>query len=169
MTRREITIFTDGACESNPGPGGWAATLTSGPHRKSISGGVRRTTNNRMELQAVIEGLKALKHGNQRVKIVTDSQYVSRSVSERWLEKWAAKGFKKNNGFRENSDLWQELRALLGRHTVQFQWIRGHAGHEENEACDVLAVAARRQQNLPADEGYEDPERVRSRLGLTLL
>ncbi len=169
MTQREIIIFTDGACETNPGPGGWAAILQSGPHRKPISGGVRRTTNNRMELRAVIEGLTALKHGDQRVKIVTDSQYVARSVTERWLEKWAAKGFRKKDGFRENADLWQDLRALLGRHTVQFEWIRGHAGHEENEACDVLAVAARRQQNLPVDEGYEDPEGVRIRRGLTLL
>lgn len=169
MTRTEITIFTDGACETNPGPGGWAAILVSGSHRKSISGGARHTTNNRMELRAAIEGLKALKLENQRVKVVTDSQYVSRAVTERWLEKWAAKGFKKSDGFRENTDLWLELRALLSRHTVQFEWIRGHAGHEENEACDVLAVAARRQPDLATDHGYESPERIRASLGLTLL
>lgn len=169
MVATEITIFTDGACETNPGPGGWAAILTAGPRRKSISGGVRHTTNNRMELRAVIEGLKALKKEGQRVRIVTDSQYVARAVTERWLEKWAAKGFKKADGFRENCDLWVELRALLRRHTVRFDWIRGHAGHKENEACDVLAVAARRQRGLEPDAGFEDPERVRTHLGLTLL
>jgi ribonuclease HI len=169
MAAANIIIFTDGACETNPGPGGWAAILTAGAHRKAISGGVRHTTNNRMELRAAIEALKVLKKDGQRVKIVTDSQYVSRAVTERWVEKWAAKGFKKGDGFRENTDLWIELRALLSRHTVQFEWIRGHAGHEENEACDVLAVAARRQKDLGADEGFEDPAKVRSRLGLTLL
>lgn len=169
MTRSEITIFTDGACETNPGPGGWAAILMAGAHRKLISGGARRTTNNRMELRGVIEGLKALKRENQRVKIFTDSQYVSRAVTERWLEKWAAQGFKKGGGLRENTDLWLELRALLARHTVQFEWIRGHDGHAENEACDGLAVAARRQPDLGADEGYEDPARIRASLGLTLI
>lgn len=117
----EVTIFTDGACETNPGPGGWAAILTSGAHRKSISGGVRRTTNNRMELRAVIEALKALKKDRLRVKVVTDSQYVAQAVMEGWLEKWAAKGFRKGDGFRENTDLWIDLRGLLARHTVGFE------------------------------------------------
>lgn len=169
MAPSDIIIFTDGACETNPGPGGWAAILAAGAHRKSISGGVRHTTNNRMELRAAIEALKALKKDGQRVKIVTDSQYVAHAVTEGWLNKWAAKGFKKSDGFRENTDLWIELRALLNRHTVQFEWIRGHAGHAENEACDVMAVAARRAKDLAADEGFEDPEKVRTRLGLTLL
>lgn len=157
MNRREITIFTDGACETNPGPGGWAATLVWGSRRKSISGGVRRTTNNRMELCAVIEALKALKYQHQLVKVVTDSQYVARAVNDRWLEKWAAQKFMKGDGLRENTDLWVELRALLMLHTVTFEWIRGHAGHPENEVCDRLAVAARRQPNLAADDGYENP------------
>lgn len=169
MAASEIIIFTDGACETNPGPGGWAAILTAGAHRKAISGGVRHTTNNRMELRAAIEGLKALKKDGQQVRIVTDSQYVAQAVTARWLEKWAAKGFRKGDGFRENTDLWVELRALLDRHSVRFEWIRGHAGHEENEACDVMAVAARRQKELGADEGFEDPETIRARLGLTLL
>jgi len=169
MTGPEIIIYTDGACETNPGPGGWAAILTSGAHRKSISGGSRHTTNNRMELRAVIEAQKALKKAGRRVKVITDSQYVARAVTERWIEKWAAKGFRKADGFRENTDLWIELRTLLARHTVQFEWIRGHAGHEENEACDVMAVAARRQKDLAPDEGFEDPERARMALGLTLL
>lgn len=168
MAASEITIFTDGACDPNPGLGGWAAILTSGTHRKAISGGCRRTTNNRMELRAVIEGLKALKKDGRRVTIVTDSQYVARAVTQRWLEGWAAKGFKKADGFRENTDLWVELRGLLKRHTVRFEWIRGHAGHPENEACDVMAVAARARQGLAADEGYEDPEKARAALGLTL-
>jgi ribonuclease HI len=103
------------------------------------------------------------------VKVVTDSKYVSQAVTERWLEKWAAKGFKKGGGIRENADLWIELRALLTQHTVRFEWIRGHAGHEENEACDVMAVAARRQKGLAADEGFEEPDKLRATLGLTLL
>ena len=169
MVSSEIIIFTDGACEKNPGPGGWAAILTAGAHRKSISGGVRHTTNNRMELRAAVEGLKTLKKDGQQVRIVTDSKYVSQAVTERWLEKWAAKGFRKGDSFRENADLWLEFRALLSKHTVRFEWIRGHAGHEENEACDVMAVAARRQKDLAADEGFEEPEKVRAHLGLTLL
>ena len=169
MAVSEITIFTDGACESNPGPGGWAAILTAAGHRKVLSGGVRHTTNNRMELRAVIDGLKALKKEGQRVTIVTDSQYVAQAVTAGWLEKWASRGFKKADGFRENTDLWIELRALLRRHAVRFEWIRGHAGHPENEACDGIAVAARRQKDLAADEGFEDPQKVRTLLGLTLL
>lgn len=165
----EITIHTDGACGTNPGPGGWAAILVSGAHRKAISGGSRHTTNNRMELRAVVEALKALKRDGRRVQVVTDSQYVARAVTEGWLQKWAAKGFRKGDGFRENADLWIELRGLLARHAVRFEWIRGDAGHEENEACDVMAVAARRQNDLQADEGFENPEKTRVGLGLSLL
>lgn len=165
----EITIHTDGACETNPEPGGWAAILVSGAHRKQISGGSRHTTNNRMELRAVIEALKALKGDGRRVKVVTDSQYVAQAVTEGWLDKWVARGFKKGDGYRENTDLWIELRALLARHVVSFEWIRGHAGHEENEACDVMAVAARRRKDLEADQGFENPEKTRVGLGLSLL
>ena len=167
LNEPEIILHTDGACETNPGPGGWAAILTAGQRRKEISGGVRHTTNNRMELRAVIEALKALKKPGSSAKIVTDSQYVASAVTEGWLEKWAAKGFKKGDGFRENTDLWIELRALLKRHRVTFEWIRGHAGHKDNEACDALAVAARRRNELAADEGFENPEKTRVALGLS--
>jgi ribonuclease HI len=164
-----IFIFADGACENNPGRGGWAALLRSGTHEKTVSGGYRNTTNNRMELRAVIEGLKTLKREGCEVRVVSDSQYVVQSVSAGWLDGWAAKQFKKKGGFRENSDLWIELRALLGQHRVTFEWIRGHAGHPENEACDLLAVAARRQADLPADIGFEDLPAAMSRLGMSLL
>ncbi len=165
----EVVIFTDGACENNPGRGGWAAILISGQNRKTLSGGYRETTNNRMELRAAIEGLKALRKSGYSVRIVTDSRYVSEAVEQGWLEKWAARGYRKASGFRENADLWIELRQLLNQQTVCFEWIEGHAGHPENEACDRLAVEARRQEELAADTGYESPESVLATLGLTLL
>jgi ribonuclease HI len=165
----DAIVYTDGACETNPGPGGWAALLTSGTRRKTLSGGYRRTTNNRMELRAVIEALRAIKGDRRRVKIVSDSRYVTEAVNQRWLDKWAAKGFLKGDGLRENSDLWIELRALLARHPVTFQWIKGHAEHPENEACDQLAVAARQAKELPADLGFEDPPARHAALGLGLI
>jgi ribonuclease HI len=165
----DAIIYTDGACETNPGPGGWAALLTSGTRRKTLSGGYRRTTNNRMELRAVIEALRAIKGDRRRVKIVSDSRYVTEAVNQRWLDKWAAKGFRKGDGLRENSDLWVELRALLARHPVTFQWIKGHAEHPENEACDQLAVAARQAKELPADLGFEDPPARHAALGRGLI
>ncbi len=165
----EVVIHTDGACEGNPGRGGWAAVLTSGAHRKVISGGVRRTTNNRMELRAVIEALTSLKQDGQKVKVVSDSLYVTNSVNKRWLANWVRQGFRKADGVRENADLWIALHALLRRHTVKFHWIKGHAAHAENEACDRLAVAARLAQGLPADEYFENPSASHSVLGITLL
>lgn len=164
-----VVIYTDGACENNPGPGGWAALLCSGPHRKAISGGYRLTTNNRMELRAVIEGLLALRKPRLSVRIVTDSRYVSEAVTQGWLDRWAARSFRKAGGVRENADLWIELRTLLTQHTVTFEWIAGHAGHPENEECDRLAVAARRQPSLPDDLGFVSPEATHATLGLTLL
>ena len=154
-----IMLFSDGACDPNPGPGGWAVILRSGAREKRLSGGYRKTTNNRMELRAVIEGLKALKRPGLLVRVISDSQYVTEAVTQGWLEKWAAKQFKKSDGLRENSDLWIELRKLLQEHRVTFEWIRGHAGHRENEICDGLAVQARSAANLPADVGFENPPR----------
>jgi ribonuclease HI len=165
----EVVIYTDGACEGNPGPGGWAAVLTSGPHRKVISGGYRRTTNNRMELRAVIEGLASLKGEGRRVKVVSDSRYVTDAVNKRWLNNWIRLGFRKPGGVRENADLWLELHSLLKRHSVKFEWIRGHNAHAENEECDVLAVAARRGSGLLVDSALEDPARSHAALGLTLV
>ena len=137
---REVVIYTDGACEGNPGPGGWAAVLLSGRHRKEISGGEPATTNNRMELRASIAALAVLKEPC-RVALHTDSQYLRDGIT-RWLPGW------KRNGWRtraqqavKNADLWRELEACAGRHQVSWCWLKGHAGHEHNERCDQLAVA----------------------------
>ncbi|MGB8166346.1 MAG: ribonuclease HI [Chthoniobacteraceae bacterium] len=165
----EVVIHTDGACEGNPGPGGWAAVLTSGAHRKVISGGYRRTTNNRMELRAVIEALAALKGESRRVKVVSDSRYVTDAVNKRWLANWVRVGFRKTGGVRENADLWIELHALLQRHSVKFEWIRGHNAHAANEECDLLAVAARRGKELLVDAAFENPASSHAALGLTLV
>ncbi len=137
--RSEVTLFTDGACSGNPGSGGWCAILKCGGHEKIISGGESATTNNRMELTAVIEGLKALKR-RCVVTVVTDSKYVSDSVLKGWLFKWNEMSFKRKGGEVPNKDLWIELLGLLERHDVEFQWIKGHAGHKENEMCDKIAV-----------------------------
>ncbi len=165
----DVVIYTDGACETNPGPGGWAALLVCGPQRTTLAGGYRRTTNNRMELLAVIEALRALPDGPRGVRVVSDSKYVTEAVNQRWLEGWVAKGFRKSTGTRENADLWIRLRELLAAHVVTFEWVKGHASHPENEECDRLAVAARKGADLPADTGYEDSDAINIQLGLTLL
>ena len=137
----EVTLYTDGACSGNPGPGGWCAVLRAGAHEKQLSGSAPATTNNRMELTAVIEGLSALKRPC-RVLVVTDSKYVCDAVNQRWLQAWKKKGWKKSNGKPVlNPDLWQLMDALLQTHTVTFRWIKGHAGHPENERCDAVAVS----------------------------
>jgi ribonuclease HI len=136
-----VDIFTDGACSGNPGPGGWAALLRSGPHEKWLSGAERETTNNRMELTAALRGLQALKQRSS-VRIVTDSRYVQQGASE-WLPGWKKRGWR--NAAREpvaNQDLWQAMDAALAGHDVELQWVRGHDGHPENEACDERARAA---------------------------
>ena len=132
-----VEIFTDGACSGNPGPGGWAALLRYQGHEKEISGGELATTNNRMEMTAVIEGLSALKKPS-RVKLYTDSQYVQRGVTE-WMKGWKAKGWPARI---KNQDLWMRIDSEISRHDVQFIWVRGHDGHIENERVDKLAVAA---------------------------
>ena len=138
---KEVTLYTDGACSGNPGPGGWGAILVYGGREKELSGGERDTTNNRMELSAVIEGLAALKE-SCHVTVVTDSQYVYNGVTKGWAASWRAKGWRKADGSPAlNQDLWEKLLALLERHRVEFNWVRGHSGHPENERCDRLAVA----------------------------
>jgi ribonuclease HI len=132
-----IEIFTDGACSGNPGPGGWAALLRYNGHEKEISGGEPETTNNRMEMMAVIKGLSALKKSS-KVDLYTDSQYVQRGVTE-WMAGWKAKGWPARI---KNQDLWLRIDALLTQHNVTFHWVRGHDGHAENERVDKLAVAA---------------------------
>ena len=138
---KDVTIYTDGACSGNPGPGGWAAVLRYGAAEKELSGGERDTTNNRMELTAVIRALEALKEPCA-VTVYTDSQYISRAITEDWLKKWKAAGFTKKGGLK-NAELWRALDGLLQRHEVRFQWVKGHADNEYNNRCDALAVAQR--------------------------
>ncbi len=137
----KVLLFTDGACSGNPGPGGWGVILRYGSTEKELSGGEAETTNNRMEMTAVLEGLNALKKPCH-VTICTDSQYVLKGMTE-WLPGWIAKGWKTADKKPvKNADLWQALQAAAARHHVQWQWVRGHNGHPENERADALAVAA---------------------------
>ncbi len=150
----EITIYTDGSASGNPGPGGYGVVLMSGPHRKELSGGYAHTTNNRMELMAVIVGLEALKRDGCDVTVYSDSKYVVDAVTKGWLFGWERKGFKA----RKNPDLWRRFLALYRRHHVRFVWVKGHAEIPENERCDRLAVAASMSGNLIEDTGYRARE-----------
>ena len=141
----EITIYTDGAARGNPGPGGYGVVLLSGSHRLEKSGGFRLTTNNRMELLAVITGLEALKIPDSRVVVYTDSKYVADSVEKGWVFQWESKGFSK----KKNQDLWMRFLKVYRKHKVRFVWIRGHASNPENERCDQLAVAASGSAAIP--------------------
>ena len=154
---KEVVIYTDGAAEPNPGPGGWGVVLMSGAHRKEISGGFRKTTNNRMELRAVIEGLKALK-SLCRVKLHCDSKYVVEAMQQGWAKAWREKEFLKKGRLMTNADLWKELLELCELHQVEFVWVKGHAGIEENERCDTLSMAALAEEDLPQDEGFIEEE-----------
>lgn len=137
-----MTIYTDGACSGNPGPGGWAAVLIAGQYMKEISGGEKSTTNNRMELMAVISALEALKRPCQ-VTLFTDSQYIERAINEKWLVSWKSKGWKRKGGELKNIELWQRLDELIGIHDVSFNWVKGHADNRYNNRCDELAVRER--------------------------
>ena len=139
---KKVCIYTDGACSGNPGPGGWAAILSCMGREKELSGGERETTNNRMELRAVIEALSALKEPCE-VELWTDSQYIARAINEGWLAGWKRRGWKRKEGELKNPELWQRLDALLNTHSVSFNWVKGHDGQEQNERCDALAVAQR--------------------------
>ena len=137
-----ITIYTDGACSGNPGPGGWGAILMWNDHEKELSGGESDTTNNRMEMMAVIKALEALKKDNTEVTIYTDSKYVLQGATE-WLEGWKARGWKSANKKPvKNKDLWELIDSQIQRHSVKFIWVKGHSGDEFNERVDKLAVAA---------------------------
>ena len=143
----QVMLYTDGACSGNPGPGGWGAVLVCGnpPATKEISGAQPETTNNRMEMTAVIQGLAILRRPCD-VTIVTDSQYVAHAFQKNWIKAWQAKGWRKADKEPvKNVDLWKEMLALLEPHQVQWQWVRGHAGHPQNERCDQLAVEAIRK------------------------
>jgi len=155
----EITIYTDGASSGNPGPGGYGVVLISGKHRLEKSAGFKLTTNNRMELMGVIEGLEALKIPNSKVTVYTDSKYVADSVEKGWVFKWESKGFKK----KKNPDLWIRFLKIYRKHNVRFKWVKGHASNIENEVCDRLAVNAYQENYLLDDTGY-NPENDNDKL-----
>ena len=150
MPPGEIVIYTDGAARGNPGPGGLGVVMIYGKHRRELSEGYRLTTNNRMELLAVIRGLETLKRGDLMVKIYTDSRYVSDAVNNGWVFGWEAKRFKK----KKNADLWQQFLTLYRKYKVEFVWVKGHARITENERCDELAVQASLGATLREDSGY---------------
>ncbi len=157
---RHVTIHTDGSCLGNPGPGGYAAILEFRGQEKELSGGFRRTTNNRMEILAVIAGLETLSEPCS-VTVFSDSRYVVDAVEKGWANRWKANGWMRNK--REpavNPDLWDRLLALLGKHSVELKWVRGHAGNAGNTRADRLAVAAAKGGNLARDEGFESPPKV---------
>lgn len=147
----KVTIYTDGSARGNPGKGGYGAILVSGTHRKELSAGYRYTTNNRMELLAVIVALEAMKVEGLEIHIYTDSKYVCEAVEKKWVFGWAAKGFKD----KKNADLWNRFLPLFRKHKVKFHWIKGHAGHAMNERCDALATQAADGQTLLTDAVYE--------------
>ncbi len=140
MEKDHVMLYTDGACSVNPGPGGYCGILTFGKYEKVVCGNEKHTTNNRMELKAVIEGLKALKKPCM-VTVVSDSKYVCDAINQHWIDSWQKKNWKKsNNDPVLNPELWQELLSLMKQHSVSFEWIKGHAGHPYNERCDKIAV-----------------------------
>ena len=161
--RPVIFLYTDGASSGNPGPGGYGVVLRCGPLRKEMSGGFACTTNNRMELLAVITGLEAVKWDNAVVEVYSDSTYVVKAVQEGWLQNWQRKGWKKV----KNVDLWTRFLEVYSRHRVTFHWLKGYAGHPENERCDAMAVdagagAVARGEVLPEDAGFRTEENLLS-------
>jgi ribonuclease HI len=152
MPAEEIVIYTDGAARGNPGPGGLGVVMKYGKHRKELSEGYLLTTNNRMELLAVIRGLENLKRNDLKVKIYTDSRYVADAVNKGWIFNWEAKRFKK----KKNTDLWKQFLELYRKYAVSFVWVKGHASIPENERCDRLAVEASQSGKLLEDSGYVD-------------
>ncbi|MDJ0511444.1 MAG: ribonuclease HI [Crocosphaera sp.] len=153
---KKIEIYTDGACSGNPGKGGYGVVLIYNQHRKEISGGYRLTTNNRMEMMAAIIGLEALT-AHCDVTLYTDSRYLVDAITKGWAKKWQANDWQRNSKeMAKNHDLWQRLLDLCEHHQVEFIWVKGHAGHAENERCDRLAVAASQKEDLSIDKVYEN-------------
>ena len=148
----KINIYTDGSALGNPGPGGYGIVMKSGSHLREISQGFRLTTNNRMELLAVIKGLEALTRDGLDVTVYSDSKYVVEAVEKGWLWGWVKKGFKN----KKNPDLWQRFIPAFKKHKVKFKWVKGHAGNRENERCDQLAVQSAESPNLQFDHGFEE-------------
>lgn len=147
-----IEIYTDGSALGNPGPGGYGIVMMAGRHRKEMAQGFRLTTNNRMELLAVIVALETIKNVGATVTVYSDSKYVVDAVEKGWVFNWVKKGFKD----KKNPDLWRRFLLIYPKHTVKFQWVKGHANIPENERCDKLAVAAANGKDLLVDEGYEN-------------
>ena len=149
----KVHIYTDGACSGNPGKGGYGIVMewVGKPYKKEFSEGYRRTTNNRMELLAVIEALEKLKSDKFNVMVFSDSKYVVDAVEKKWVFGWENKGFKN----KKNIDLWKRFLKIYRKHNVTFQWVKGHNDHVQNERCDVLAVEASQQNDLLIDEGFE--------------
>jgi ribonuclease HI len=156
----EVTVYTDGAASGNPGPGGYGVILMSNGHQKELSGGFAHTTNNRMELMAVIVALEALKYDWCRVQVFTDSSYIVNAVEQGWLARWEHTAFAK----KKNADLWLRFLKVYRKHHVRFYWLKGHAGNPLNERCDQLAVAASKQPALPEDNGYAGGKQTHSGL-----
>ncbi len=148
----EITIYTDGASRGNPGPGGYGALLMWGNHKKELSAGYRLTTNNRMELMAVIKALEALKKSSLHITIYTDSQYVVNAIEKKWLDNWVRTQFK---GGKKNKDLWLLYYQLAQKQHIRVCWVKGHADNVHNNYCDILATKATDRKHLLVDEGYE--------------
>jgi ribonuclease HI len=156
MALKHVTIYTDGACLGNPGPGGYGVVLLHGSHRKELSGGFRLTTNNRMEILAAVIGLEALKRPCT-VTLFSDSQYLVNAVQQGWAARWRANGWKRNKKEAAlNPDLWERLLCCLETTKSEFRWVRGHAGNPENERCDQLAMSAAKSASLGVDSGYEE-------------
>ena len=150
-----VVIHTDGACLGNPGPGGFGVVLIHDSHRKEMSGGFRKTTNNRMEVLAAITGLGTLRE-QYDVTLYSDSKYLVDAIEKGWAQRWKANGWRRNKKeFALNTDLWEELLNLCDRHIVKFKWVKGHSGNIENERCDQLAVQAANGRQLTPDRGYE--------------
>jgi len=149
---KQIIIYTDGASRGNPGPGGYGVVLKYKQHRKELSEGFRKTTNNRMELLAVIIGLEAIKEPGQLVKVYSDSKYVVDAVEKGWIWGWIKKNFKD----KKNEDLWRRFIQVYNKHKVKLEWLKGHAGDIENEICDRLAVRSAEGSQLLIDQGYEN-------------
>ncbi len=154
--KKQVIIYTDGACDPNPGRGGYGAVLLYGQVRKEVSGGLRQTTNNRMEIYAAIKGLEMLKE-SCKVTLYSDSQYVVNAMTQGWVARWQQRSWRRaGNEPALNADLWKQLTALCEKHEVSFVWIRGHNGNVENERCDRLSTAFISRRDLAVDEGYEN-------------
>ena len=156
----KINIYTDGAARGNPGPGGYGVLLEYKGHIKELSNGFRLTTNNRMELLAVIIGLESIKQHNHKIMIFSDSKYVVEAVNQGWVFEWEKKKYKK----KKNPDLWKRFLQIYRQHNVSFTWIKGHSGHPQNERCDQLAVNASNSNNLMPDIGYEESQNNQKKL-----